>query len=140
MKTERTKTVAITLALLALVVGLTPACKKKNATPTETFRAFYEAAKRKDPEGIKKTLSKSSLKLMEDEAKAQNKNVNELLVTSEAAPSTIPETRSEKIEGDTATLEVKNEKAGRWVTTQFVREDGEWKIAVDKMLGAQTEK
>lgn len=137
MKTVRTKTVAIALALL-LLAAFAPACKK-SSTPTETFQAFYAAAKKKDAEGIKKTLSKSSLKLMEDEAKAQNRNVNELLISSEDAPAAIPESRNEKIEGDTATLEVKNDKAGRWVTTQFVKEDGEWKIAVDKMLGGQPE-
>ena len=140
VKTERAKTVIIMLALVALVAATAPACKKRNSTPTGTFRAFYEAAKKKDAEGIKKTLSKSSLKLMEDEAKSQNRNVNELLVSTEDAPATIPETRNEKIEGFTATLEVKNDKAGRWVTTQFVKEDDEWKIAVDKMLGAPPQK
>ena len=121
------------LALIALVAAATPACKK-TSTPTETFRAFYEASKKRDADGIKKTLSKSSLKLMEGEAKAQNKNINDLLVTNDPAPANMPETRNEKIAGDTATLEVKNDRAGRWVTTEFVKEEGEWKIAVDKML------
>ena len=121
------------MALCAFMVVATTACKK-SSTPTETFRAFYEASKKGDAEGIKKTLSKSSLKLMEDEAKAQNKNINELLVSSEPTPAQMPETRNETIEGSTATLQVKNDKAGRWVTTQFVKENGEWKIAVDKML------
>ena len=140
VKIERRKIVAIMLALLCAFVAATATACKKSSTPTETFRAFYEASKKRDAEGIKKTLSKSSLKLMEDEAKAQNKNINDLLVSSENAPEQMPETRNEKIEGFNATLEVKNDKAGRWVTTQFVKEDGEWKIAVDKMLGQPPQK
>ncbi len=46
----------------------------------------------------------------------------------------LPETRNEKITGDTATLEVKNDKTGKWDTLPFVKENGEWKIALDKFL------
>jgi hypothetical protein len=42
--------------------------------------------------------------------------------------------RNEKIEGDTATLEVKNEKTTEWETLYFVKETDEWKIALDKSL------
>ena len=46
----------------------------------------------------------------------------------------MPETRNEKITGDTATLEIKNEKTGKWDSLPFVKEDSEWKIAFDKFI------
>jgi hypothetical protein len=46
----------------------------------------------------------------------------------------MPETRNEKINGDMATLEVKNEKTDKWDPLPFVKENGEWKIALDKFL------
>jgi hypothetical protein len=46
----------------------------------------------------------------------------------------MPETRNEKIEGDTATLEVKNAATNDWDKTPFVKEDGKWKLALDKLI------
>ena len=46
----------------------------------------------------------------------------------------MPETRNEKIDGETATLEVKNEKTDKWDTLPFVKENSEWKIALDKFV------
>lgn len=43
----------------------------------------------------------------------------------------VPEMRNEKIDGDTATIEVKAE--GKWDETPLVKEDGIWKIAFDKV-------
>jgi hypothetical protein len=46
----------------------------------------------------------------------------------------MPETRNEKISGDSATMELKNEDANRWDTMYFVKEDGAWKIALDRTI------
>jgi hypothetical protein len=51
---------------------------------------------------------------------------------SAEVPETMPETRNEKIDGDTATLEVKDDKKDKWETIHFAKEDGEWKLALDK--------
>jgi spore germination protein GerM len=106
----------------------------KNGSPTATARAFYDAAKAKDVQGIKDTVSKGSLNMMTEFAKAQNKTLDQALrepSSSESPPAF--EAQNEKITGDTATLEVKDEK-GRWVTLPFVKEAGEWKIALDKSM------
>ena len=44
-------------------------------------------------------------------------------------PPTLPESRNEKIDGDKATLEIKNDKKGTWDTIKFVKEDEQWKIS-----------
>jgi hypothetical protein len=46
-----------------------------------------------------------------------------------------PVTRNEKIEGDTATVEIKNETTGEFdMKIPLVREDGMWKLARDKYV------
>ena len=39
----------------------------------------------------------------------------------------MPETRNEKIDGDSATLELHNEDTKKWDKMYFVKEDGTWK-------------
>ena len=123
--------------VLALIALLLPACKL-GSSPTATLKAFYEAQKKKDVEGMKKTLSKGSLAMVEKGAKEQNKTVDKALTEGMESPGgkvdKMPETRNEKIYGDKATLEVQNEETKRWDTLYFVKEDGEWKIAFDKTV------
>ncbi len=126
------------LFALLLVLLSVLACKLGSSSPTSTFKAFYEAQKKKDAAGIKKTLSKGSLAMLEKAAKEQNKTLDESLKEgfdepAFKAPNT-PETRNEKIDGDTATLEVQDEQTKKWDKLYFVKEDGDWKVALDKML------
>lgn len=102
------------------------------STPTKTFMAFYEASKSKNVPGVMNALSKDSVDFLTAEAKKENKTLEaaltESLKTSDV-PATAPETRNEKIDGDKATLEVKDEKvADKWDTFNFVKENGEWKL------------
>ncbi|HEX8421805.1 MAG TPA: hypothetical protein VF634_00240, partial [Pyrinomonadaceae bacterium] len=48
-------------------------------------------------------------------------------------PDKMPASRNEKINGNDATLEIQDGESGRWDTVTFVKEDGQWKIALDKM-------
>jgi hypothetical protein len=112
----------------------TPPASTANAsasTPTSTFMAFYEASKKSDVEAVKKTLSKASLDFLTAEAKKENKTLEAALTESlrnADVPKTTPEVRNEKINGDNATLEVKDEKTSGWDTFNFVKENGEWKL------------
>ncbi|HEX9963036.1 MAG TPA: hypothetical protein VGB00_19035 [Pyrinomonadaceae bacterium] len=106
-------------------------------SPTRTMKNFVEASMKKDVEGVKNSLSSGSLKMMEGLAKMQGKTLDQTIKEGEAGENEykqVPETRNEKIEGDTATLEVKNEKTGEWDMLYFVRETDEWKIALDKSI------
>ena len=97
-------------------------------SPTDILKTFAEATKKKDIETIKKTLSKSMMKVVEETAKRQSISVDEMLMKVEAPRG---ELKNEKIEGDAATVEVKNETTGEYDVMPFVKEDGSWKIALD---------
>ena len=130
MKTRQT----IALAVAALLsITLIAACgSKKSATPTEAFKNFYEAVKKKDASAVKAMLSKESLKSLEEEAKKKNQSIDDALqldlMASMFGPNP-PETRNEKIEGNKGTVEFKTEKSPNWSTAEFVKEDGDWKAS-----------
>ena len=132
-KRMRNKTLFIGLIFLLSLAGC-----KSGATPTATFKSYFEAQKNKDIPGMKKTLSKTSLAMMEASAKEQgttlDKMIEEQLKNPSAKIDKMPETRNEKVNGDNATIELNNEDAKRWDVMYFVKEDGAWKIALDRTI------
>jgi hypothetical protein len=122
------------LSLLCLAV-IAPACSgqassaQSGASPTATMNAYYDALKTKDVEAVKKTVSKGSLKVLESAGVPAERVFQPMM---EGLPDARPATRNEKIDGERATLEVRDEKRGRWDTVAFVKEDGAWKIALDQ--------
>jgi uncharacterized membrane protein YvbJ len=125
---------AFVSALIALTLVVT-ACNKAGSSPTATAKAFFDAVKSKDVQGMKNTMSKNSLKIIEDMAKTRNKSLDDFL--KQGPPKPPPETFESKEEtiapdGNTATLKVKGD-GDKYDTFQFVKEDGQWKIAFDKM-------
>ena|ERR1043165_3165271 len=126
---------SIVILVIACAVG---GCKLNSSSPTSTFKAFYEAQKKKDVPAMKKTLSKGSLAMIEKGAKEQNKTVDQALTEGLEKPGgstdKMPESRNEKIDGDNATLEVQNEETKKWDKVYFVKEEGDWKLALDKTV------
>ena len=88
---------------------------------------------------MKDLLSGESIKMHELEAKAQNVTLDDIVKreTLFSEGQKVVEFRNEKIDGEKATLEVKN-AFGAWETIPFVREQSEWKIDkkayADKLL------
>lgn len=78
---------------------------------------------------MKVLLSNATIKMHEQEAKAQNTTIDEIIKreTLLAEGQTAIDYKDEKIDGDKATLQFKN-SVGAWETMPFVREDGNWKI------------
>jgi len=110
------------------------------ASPTETLKTFVEVSKKKDIEAVKKTLSKGSLELVRKTAQAQNISADELLQRSNSDMlDDVPDISNERIENDTASVDVKIKTAGS-DTIPFVKEDGVWKIAFDKYQQTMMEK
>ncbi len=123
----------IVLILAALFAAGCQMAQTKS--PTDTFKAFIEAGRKKDTAAIKQMLSKGSLKMAEENAKAQNMSVDEILSSRETpGMKSMPDTRNEKIDGDSATLEIKNDVTGTWDVMYFVKEDGQWKLALDRAM------
>jgi len=117
-----------TIILLLCLVGACGGDSSGN-TPSETLKAYTVAVKKKDVKMIKLLLSKASLKIHREQAKAQNVSIDEIILRETLFPvdQKIKFKRNEKIEGDSATIEVKNSFDG-WDMIYFVQEDGIWKI------------
>jgi hypothetical protein len=98
-------------------------------SPTETLKALNAAGKKKDTAAVKGYFSQASLALFEEEARAQNKTVDEFL--SEREYEELPEIQNEKIEGDRATIEIKDPKTGAVERIPLIKENNQWKIAFD---------
>ena len=104
-------------------------------TPTDAYKAAYTARKNKDIDGLKKVLSKDILEFFTMMGDADDKNkkslddmLRELCDRPQAATA---EARNEKIDGDKATIEYLDETGG-WGSMDFVKEDGVWKLTIDK--------
>lgn len=120
------------LAVLAILAAGLSACgggEAKPASPKETFVTYTKAIKNKDTTAMKLLLSAETLKMHELEAQAQGTTVDEIVKreTLFTESQNKVKFKDEKINGDTATLQVEN-SYGTWETVPFVLENGEWKI------------
>lgn len=111
------------IVCLIVLILFSAACASGDAdTPTNAFRKYVEAADKKDAAAMKEYATRGSQKLVDETIKNQ------------IGKTSVPETRNEKIEGENAQLEYKNAATGTWDTIYFVRENGRWKIALDKSM------
>lgn len=119
----------LSLFLSIVLFGVSCAGEPKPDTPLESFKAYVNAVKQKNTTRMKELLSSESIKMHEQEAKAQNLTLDDIVrrETLFTEGQKTVEFRNQKIEGDKATLEVKN-SFGSWETVPFIREDDEWKI------------
>ena len=100
-------------------------------SPTAALKAYYEAANKRDFEAAKRYLSAGTMRVMEEGAKKMGKTVDEAFKDSPEQTIT-PEFLNEKISGDTATVDLKAQDMT--ITMPMVKENGEWKLAMDKMM------
>lgn len=116
--------------LIFPAICLIAACGAANSsTPLETLKTYTQAIKKKDTTTMKLLLSEDSIKMSEQEAKSLGVPLDEVVkheTLFKESQSTV-EFRNEKIEGDKATIEMKD-SMGIWNTVYFVREEGVWKI------------
>lgn len=117
--------------LIMLAACLLLACSEaaKPSTPFGTLEAYTKAIKKKDTTQMKLLLSQSSLKMAEQEAKAQNVALDEVIKreTLFSENQTSLKYKNEKINGEKATIEMLD-SFETWNTVPFIREDGIWKI------------
>ena len=115
------------LGLLALAACSSPAPQPK--TPLETLQTYAAAFKKKDYTTMKLLLSDATIKMHQQSAKDQNKTLDDIVEreTLFLPDQKTAEFRNQKIDGDKATLEMKN-SSGIWDKINFVREEGIWKL------------
>lgn len=111
-------TFAFKLLLATVLPLMLFACgaPKPPASPVETFETYVKALKKKDYTSAKILLSASTIKMHEQEAKAQNTTADDIIKRGSlvADGQTNVKYRNEKIEGDKAAIEVQNSfKNGR---------------------------
>jgi hypothetical protein len=120
--------------IFILAFGLT-ACGSppKSNTPFETLQTYTQAIKKKDVTKMKLLLSKGSIKMAEEQAKAQNISIDEVILreTLFSPDQKTLKFRNEKIDGDNATIEVET-SPGIFDRVPFIKEDNIWKIAKEK--------
>jgi hypothetical protein len=119
----------LTIAFLSASLVASCSSETKPDTPVETFKTYVTAVKLKDTTKMKMLLSSESIKMHEQEARAQSVTLDDVVqrdpLISDAQK--VVEFRNEKIEGEVATLEVKD-SFGSWTSIPFVREADGWKI------------
>ncbi len=118
-------------SVLIFAVLLVAACSNnpKFLTPLETLQNYSEAVRKKDTTTMKLLLSNATIKMHHQSAQEQGITLDEIVEreTMFSQGQKIYEFRNEIVEGDTATLEIKN-AYGIWDKVNFVREEGVWKI------------
>ena len=118
------------LIILAIILfSLSCGGNMRPATPLDTLKAYTFAIKKKDTTTMKLLLSDASMKMAEQQAREQNVTVDDIVKNETLFTETQKELqfRNEKIEGDRATIEVKNSFES-WDVVPFVREEGVWKL------------
>lgn len=118
--------------LIALAAFASLACgveEAKPSTPLETLKSYSRAVKRKDITTMKLLLSDASIKMSEQQAREQGLTLDDIIKNEKLFTENLTkvEFRNERIEGERATIEVKN-ASNSWDTVPFVLEGGIWKI------------
>lgn len=123
------KTLSAILIFTAVFIAAGCSGEKAPATPVETFKTYIKAMKAKDITTMKLLLSNDTIKMHEQQAKAQGVTLDDIVKreTLVAEGQERVEFRNEKIDGQKATVEIKN-SYGEWEVLPFVFEDDAWKI------------
>lgn len=96
---------------------------------------MFQTALRRDITEYKKLLSNGSIALLDTLAREQGKTLDEIIgedMQRAGDVSSIPPTANEVISGDSATIDVGLSTGGSH-PFPFVREEGRWKIALDRL-------
>ena len=101
----------------------------KPSTPLDTLKTYTLAIKKKDTTTMKLLLSEATIKMHQQTAKEEGVTLDEIVEreTLFAPGQKTAEYRNEIIEGDRATIEMKN-SYGVWDKVSFVKEADGWKI------------
>lgn len=132
------------VVLLTVSIILFSCTNSDTSSPTNAINTFLGAMKKGDQTAFKSMLTKKDVEVMEvaekiaksmgisDETTKQLKD--EYILKAKSATYTI---KSEKIEGDKATVDVEIKDADKTDTQQFnlVKENGAWKISLFSDMG-----
>jgi hypothetical protein len=133
MKIKATIFILIALFISACATGT----KEAKFNPKRIIKRYVKALKAKDLNKLKEVSTLKTISLLEQGAKQKNMTLEEMIKSNDPQIQPIledPEIRNEKIEGDQATVEIKNPDDGEWSELIFVKEDNRWKLGVAETL------
>ena len=124
---------------LALLTLLFVSCAVSAAdSPSAAIKIYIDAARVNNVAALRGVMSSGTLAMLDKDAQSQSVTTDELLwrISKAAAANkgAQTETRNEIINGDAATVEIKNQATNAWDKIPLVRENGSWKIALDKYM------
>jgi Domain of unknown function (DUF4878) len=120
----------ILMAATVVMAFLFSGCNAGGGDPKAVLTAFFEAMSKKDIAAAKKLATKDSesmFSLMEMGMKMDKKGAADEKFNKDKMVFGEP-----KIEGDKATIEVKDKEKGEGVNFILKKESGDWKVAFDK--------
>lgn len=99
-------------------------------TPQGTFNVAYEAAKVRDLETFKKTISKDYMEMLKGLADREKRKVDDIItegLTKHPVPPN-PETRNVQEQEDGSLRMEFKDGNGQWLTTYLIKEGDDWKF------------
>ncbi len=125
-------------ALFALFISACGTAVKQTASPTDVVNKYIEAHDLKDVAAAKQTFSKATVKMYESIAERTKVSLDDTLKQQFDVDTTNLKSKlevvSEKIEGEKATVEMKDKTTNEIEKLPLVKEDGEWKFALDEYI------
>ncbi|MEO6392770.1 MAG: hypothetical protein ABIP75_13055 [Pyrinomonadaceae bacterium] len=118
------------------IVDPSVAAAAGEASLTNAYASLYAAVHDHDTDSLRRLLSSSTVTYLSNLSMTEQKPVSELLrsgLTETTTAPEMPEVRNLRMSGTTATLEVHNLAKDRWDRIPFVKEDGQWKLALGEM-------
>lgn len=127
---------AVNIAVANTAVNLNPNAAQPEDTPASAIKAVSEASNKNDAAALKQLFNRKSLEMVAGQAKENGKTVDETLLKQQIVTlaKSATEGRNQHVEGDSATVEIRTSKTGPWQKIFFTKEDGRWKIAMDKFM------
>lgn len=116
--------VAVALSIFAI------GCNKNDGDPKAVLTSFFDALSKKDIDGAKKYATKESASML-DMMKMGMQNAGADKKDDEYNKENM-EFGEAKVDGDKATVPVKDKKSGESTNFTLKKEDGAWKVAFDK--------
>ena len=122
----------LVLAVLAFSALYISSCNSGGGDPKTVLTSFFDAMAKKDIPAARKLAtadSKSMFDLMEMGMKMKDNTVEDK--TKDQFDKSKMEIGDAKIDGDKATVNVKEIKSGESINFVLKKEDGAWKVAMD---------
>lgn len=120
----------IILAVAVMSTAFLFSCKSGGSDPKAVLSSFFEALSKKDIAGARKLATEDS-KSMLDMVEMGMKMSTDTKETEKYDKNNM-EFGEVKIEGDKATVPVKEKKSGETLNYSLKKVNGEWKVAFDK--------